>query len=286
MSEIEKALTEDDKLNTSNIFDEFDIDGEIINELEENKVKKDWMFYIQKIWNFFVYVNFILFIIVVSLFSYIYIETSDSNLFNSKEYLDSIWICNFLNWTDTSFMWACSWLSHTIQKIDFLNKKQSEENLEKVIDILKKSYEINSIKNSKEALFLIDKSKNKNDPIKILNEFDILKNDFASVEKRRIQCDNIIIDWNILKASCSSYSAGWYKNIPWFKWEKTIYTLKWTSITLASSFINYLWNSSMFNVINKQKMFESVPYFWEWNFSHKTNFKIEIQYNDIRNLPL
>jgi len=41
MSEIEKALTEDDKLNTSNIFDEFDIDGEIINELEENKVKKD-----------------------------------------------------------------------------------------------------------------------------------------------------------------------------------------------------------------------------------------------------
>ena len=283
MSEIEKNVTEDEKLNTSNIFDEFEVDEKLIDEDEKEKVKKDWIYYIKTIWNFLVYVNLILFLVVVSLFSYVYIETSDSDLFDSHGYLNPV--CDFLNWEDTSFLWDCSWLSYSIKKIDSLNKQGNEANLEKVVDVLKKSYTINSIKNSKEAIFIIDKSKNKNDPIKILNEFDILKNEFT-YDKDRIKCENIIIEADILEANCSSFSAAWYKKIPWLNWEKTIHTLHWTSVTLASSFINYISKHPKFSVIDRQKMFEIVPYFGEWNFVYKTNFKIKIKYSNVNDLSL
>jgi hypothetical protein len=49
MSEIEKYVTEDDKLNTSNIFDEFEVDDETKEQLENLNINKNSVYYMQRI---------------------------------------------------------------------------------------------------------------------------------------------------------------------------------------------------------------------------------------------
>jgi hypothetical protein len=83
-----------------------------------------------------------------------------------------------------------------------------------MISILEKTYEIDNVQNSKEAIFIIDKYKNKNDPYAILNEFDRIKNKFTSIDKKKIQCIDIVIKENIFKAKCSAFSTQWYDSIP------------------------------------------------------------------------
>jgi hypothetical protein len=86
--------------------------------------------------------------------------------------------------------------------------------MKKVITILEKTYEIDNIKNSKESIFIIDKNNNKNDPYTILNEFDRIKNEFTSIDKKKIQCNSIVIKGKIFEARCSAFSTSWYDNIP------------------------------------------------------------------------
>jgi hypothetical protein len=86
--------------------------------------------------------------------------------------------------------------------------------LKNIISILQKTYEINNIKNSKESIFIIDKNNNKNDPYSILNEFDKIKNEFTSIDKKKIKCDHIIIKGKIFEAKCYAFSTLWYDNIP------------------------------------------------------------------------
>jgi len=70
-------------------------------------------------------------------------------------------------------------LAISIKNIDKNNDILSKEFLKKTIPIIEESYEIDNVKNSKESIFIIDKSLNKNDPLFILNEFDKIKNDFT-----------------------------------------------------------------------------------------------------------
>jgi phage-related protein len=86
--------------------------------------------------------------------------------------------------------------------------------MKEVVSILEKAYEIDNIQNSKESIFIIDKNKNKNDPYLILNEFDKIKNEFTSIDKKKIQCRNVVIEGNIFEAQCSAFSTLWYDNIP------------------------------------------------------------------------
>jgi hypothetical protein len=86
-----------------------------------------------------------------------------------------------------------------------------------------------------------------------------------------------VIEGNIFEAQCSAFSTLWYDNIPWLEWEKTN-TISWTSITLASSFVNYLSKNSNIKLLKKQKLFYAQAYFWQWNYTYKTDFKIKFEY--------
>ena len=275
MSEIDK--NEEKMLDTSNIFDEFEVDDEIREEIEKIAINKDSSYYFKKSATVLKYINFLLIFVILITSSYIYLQKSESDLFNNKDYLKPI--CWVLNWYDINLLNQCSSITISNNNMDDKISNLNKTNLKKVVWILEKSYEIDSIKNSKEAIFIIDKSRNKNDPVFILNEFDKVKNDFTGTDKTQISCTNIVISWNILDAKCKSFSTAWYSNIPWFKWNNTS-NIEWTSITIASSFINFISKSDNFNVIDRQKIFDNVPYFWEWNFIYETDFNLKIEYND------
>ncbi len=276
MSELEK--NNDSKLNTSNIFDEFEVDDETRHEIEEISINKDSVYYMKKTASVLTYFNFLVFFVLLILTSYIMIEKSNSDLFNDKEYLSPI--CNILWWADINLLWECSSLAILNEKVDKNIVTISKEHFTKLVPILKKSYEKENSKNSKEAIFIIDKSKNKTDPILVLNEFDKLKNKFTWIDKDKIRCKDLKINNWVLEAKCSAYSTAWYTDIPWLKGEKTLNTISWTSITLASSFINYLSNSNKFDILEKQKIFETNPYFWEWNYIYMTDFKIRLKFKN------
>lgn len=284
MSETEK--NDDSKLNTSNIFDEFEVDEQTKQEIDDIRkdINKNWVYYMNKIWLFFKYINFLFFIVLIIAFSYIFIQKSDSDFVNNKEYLNPI--CSILSWTNSNSSSNCSSLAISIKNIDKNNDILSKEFLKKTIPIIEESYEIDNVKNSKESIFIIDKSLNKNDPLFILNEFDKIKNDFTWIDKQKIKCSDINIDGNIFEAKCSAFSTLWYDDIPWLNWEKTVNTLNWTSITLASSFINYISENDKINLLDKQKEFNIIPYFWEWNFIYKTDFKLKFEYDHGSNLAL
>ena len=145
------------------------------------------------------------------LVSYIVIQKSTVDFFNDKEYLNPF--CNILNGTTESVN-SCSSLAISINRAEKDISNLQESYMKKVVSILQKTYEIDNVKNSKESIFIIDKSKNKNEPSVILNEFDKIKNEFTSIDKKKIQCRDIVIEGKIFEAKCSAFSTLWYDNIP------------------------------------------------------------------------
>jgi len=275
MAEIENK-SEEEKINTSNIFDEFEVDDDTREEIDNLTKVKDSYYYMELVWNILKYINFVLIFIIIIWYFYYYIETTSSDFAKNKDYLNPI--CFVLNWVEEWKIWNnCSWINNSLAILEKNSEEKEIQYLKKVIPILSDSYEVESIKNSKEVLFLFDKKENKNDPIEILNEFDKLKNKFIPIKKSKIVCNDILIEENKLTAKCSSFSTSWYKDIPWIDIDKKIWG---TSITLASSFINFLWNSDNFDIIDKQKIFDKKPYFWEWEYTYKTDFKISLEYNN------
>lgn len=266
-------------LESSNIFDDFELDSDTKQELEgmSDKTIKDSDYYLSKLWMILKYLNLLFFIILSLLFSYILIQQSSSDIFKQKSYLNPV--CSILNWADYNSWNNCSSVKNSISFIDKELSDLSYNYVSKIAPILEKSYEIDNMKNSKESLFIVDKSLNKNDPILILNKFDRIKSDFTSVDKQMIKCEDVNIEWNIFEAKCSAFSDSWDDNIPWANWEKAVNIVSWTSITLASSFLNYLSKDKNIILLDKQKVFESSAYLWEWWYVYKTDFDIKFQYS-------
>ncbi len=273
MSEIEKK---EEEVNTSNIFDEFEIDEETKKDFDnlESSIKKDIFYYLDKFWNVLRFFNYTMFIVISLWLWYIFLQNTNAEFLKDQKYLAPV--CSILNW-NIPYSETCSALSVSTKKVDDQIKGLQKDYLTSIISILQKTYEIDNVKNSKESIFIIDKYRNKNDPYYILNEFDKIINEFTSVDKKKIQCDGITITWNVFEAKCGAFSTLWYDNIPWIDWDK-INTIQWTSISLASSFINYLSKIPDIKLLDRQKTFESKPYFWEWNYTYKTDFKIKFEY--------
>jgi hypothetical protein len=75
-------------------------------------------------------------------------------------------------------------------------------------------YKIENFNSSKDVVFLREKSEKKLPVLKILEEFDDLKNSFESIEKNKIKCTDIEIDNEyIFKANCEAYSTEFDKQI-------------------------------------------------------------------------
>lgn len=82
-----------------------------------------------------------------------------------------------------------------------------------------------------------------------------------------------------MEISCDAYSSRWDRNIVWLNWNnQKSENVSGTSISIASSFINFLEkNSTQFTLTDKQKEFsynDVADYGW---YSRKTNFKLSLK---------
>lgn len=269
-----------DNIDSSNIFDEFIDDSALIDEVAKTKkdINKDKFYYLKKAWLFLQSLFIILIVVSLLLYWYIYIQKNE-NLSNSK-ILDPF--CYIILWNITKNETYCSSLWYL--KVFYTNdiKELKEKNTKKIIEILEKLYEVENFNKTKEVIFLLDKSETKLKIISILKEFDNLKNTFDKIDKQKVQCNNLELDSknNLLSMTCNAYSAGYEKWLRWVDWTNDI-TLKWSSISVANSFINFIeQKSDLFNVIDRQKVFKSEITLWEkTDFTNRTTFNLKLKYN-------
>ena len=267
-------------VDTSNIFDDF---GWNWSKKLNKKSKMELIYLIKFIGVILRIVATFLFISILITSAYVNIQNSTDDKWKNKEYLGTI--CGILNGWEILWNGTCTPLAITIKDTQKIIDELSKDYLSKLIPTLVKNYEMENVKNSKESIFVINKSKQKNDPVLILDEFDKAKNLFTSIEKSKIQCENIIIEWKVIEIECTSYAGLWDDEIPGFDWDINNH-IGWTSISLASSFINYLSKSNNFNVIERQKSFSSELYSWEWSYTNKTDFSLKLEYIGPNDLSL
>jgi hypothetical protein len=212
---------------------------------------------------------------------YIYIQ--NNKLIYDKWFLDPV--CKFIIWDtpipeNTTF---CSSLSYTESYYTDELENIKLEYSQNIFSMLIWIYESENFSKTKEVSFLLNKTETKLKTLDIIEKFDKLKLDFLWIEKRRVQCNNLMIDSNtsILTMDCESYSKWYESNIIWFSWNKTDSTIGWTSISVANSFLNFIEKNSVdFELINRQKIFDTVNTVWEKSgYTMKTPFDISLKIN-------
>lgn len=274
LKEDEKIL--DNEINSSNIFEWFEgnlsLDKEVKNIKESEK--KDIFYYLSFFWRAFEILFFCLLFVFLLCLLYINIQKNDT-VINSTT-LDPF--CQLILWDLNNKYDYC-------YSVYALNKEYNKDynklinyQVSKILEIVWDVYEVDNFTKSKEVDFLINETKTKVRPLKVIEKFDNLKRGFH-IDKDIIRCNNFLIKSNnILSADCEA-SSTFYERILWFDWTNN-YMVEWTSISIASSFLNYIERkSSDFILINKQKLFTSKSIVWDnWWFNNKTHFKLELQY--------
>ncbi len=272
----------------SNIFDDFDINSELQEEVNyiKKEINKDLYDYLTSIGIFVKYTNLVIILIWIILFSYISVQ-SDETL-NNSSLLDPI--CSIiLGDKIKNNIGLCSslWYIEKQKKDELLklNKATFKEEIWRLAQVYKKENFINS----KEVIFLLEKWDSRLRPLKILSLFDDLKNKFEPLLKSKILCfDLSITDKSILTASCYAYSTWWEEAwILWFNWDVNAEKrVAWTSISLASSFLNFLEKQdSELSILEKQKIF-SIESIVDTSsvYTKRTPFSIKMKYSPKSNL--
>lgn len=271
--------------NWENIFEDFSSDELLWKDIEEIKKEetKDFYYYLSFISGILKVFNFILFVTLLIFISYNYIQKKEE--LKSYDILSPV--CNLILWDSYVDSGECYWLFAKIEEelvnVNEIEKKQ----FTKVINIISDVYTIDNFMNSESMIFLINKSENKFDPINILSEFDKLKNEFEPLDKSKIECWRIAINnQNEFDIKCTIYSSDWDNDIKDFDsiWSKL---MGWTSISIASSFIEFIEkNSNTFEILEKQKNFSSNKVSWKWIYTKSTEVNLKLKYNSINNLSL
>ena len=267
--------------DSKNIFDDFEDDAGLIDEVNSIKKKKnkDLFFYFEKLWGALQNIFWSGFIIILLMSLYIHIQ-NDTQLSNSN-LLDPF--CPIILWDindpEYSYCSSVSYLENTYtSKLSKLKVEQTES----ILDILVDLYSFENFTKSKDVLFLLYKTENKLSVLWVLEKFDDLKNEFNNLDKEKIQCNNISIDWeeSVLSMSCIAYSAWFERGLRWFDGTDDI-TLKWTSVSIANSFLNFIdKKSDIFNILNRQKIFNSSNALWDdTDFTNQTSFSLNLKYN-------
>jgi len=285
IDDLEEKKDELEEEKSLNIFDDFNQDDSLLEEVDQIKQDRDRdiYYYFAKAWKV-LQVIFVLWLLLVAiLYSYIYVQNKIYTWESKDNQL--LWPFCFilLNWVDYDLN-DCT--SIATLKDDYTNKlsdvkvKQSKQ----ILNVVKWVYEIENFTKTKDVIFLNDKTEWKLKVLKILEEFDNLKNEFASVDKQIIQCQNIKIDQvkEVITMNCNAYSAWFESWIRWFdgKNEPGSY-VKWTSISIANSFLNFIsLESKTFTIIDRQKLFKSDSIVWsKTGFTSKTPFVLKLKYN-------
>jgi len=267
------------EISIENIFEDFQDNSDLWDEIEqvEKQIQKDFLYYLNLTWTIFKYLNIVLFILIIIWFSYIYIQKDNSWVFNDSPFLQIV--CPVLIWWGISLEDStCSPLTSSINNYQSKLKQRKDDTLSKTLDTIKDAYVIEDLISSDKVGFALDKTQNKQNPLFILTKFDNLKKSFTWLDKSQIQCSNIVIKDNSFSAHCSSYSSSWNSWITWFNWSKwSSDTVAWTSISIASSFLNYLELDPNIILENKQKTFSQENVI-DWAYINKTNFDVKFNY--------
>ncbi len=278
-----------DDFSVSNIFDDFWDNSEFEDDINKKQleIQKDVYYYLWIIAWVLKYINIFLFILII--FVYIYVNIQNS--YKSSEVLNPV--CSFLLWDkidinklDNMWTWGvigCPSVTLADKLYNDAINQTSKKIYIKLLKVATDYYTMKDFINSKEVVFLLDKSENKKNPLKLLSEFDKAKNTFLWNDRLKIQCKNINVTDSMFTANCDAFSSSWdSKKIPGFNWSKTLNNLKsWTSISVASSFLNFLERQDNFILLNKQKVFKIQEVAWEGSYSYKTPFTIKIEKREL-----
>jgi len=282
---LETSWAKNSNVNSENIFDEFTDSQEIKKELEKTDKdnEKDIYYYFKKIGWLLLAVNIISFLFIIACFGYVFIQNNDVK----KEYSFLTPICSLFLWSDSIYLWTCYWVTPALEensnKLNNLLMLQSQ----KILPLLWDKYSLENYNLSKKVSFLLEKWETRLKPLEILSQFDAMKDLFSSVDKSEITCYNITIENNIISMTCDSFSSDWNEDI--LNVDDTFLKTMpgwWTSISKASSFINFFeqyWDSP-FTIINKPEYYTSET--TTWPYTRKTTFQFSLRYTEISELEI
>lgn len=284
MSLDKKEEISDNDVSSSNIFEDFDTNKNLIDEVEKLKTEynKDMFYYLSLFWKIIQTIFWLLLLLFIVLYSYIYVQNNES--FSNKQFLDPF--CFIINWTDKEVPWStsCSSASATnsLLKESVIDLKVKQ--FELIKSILPIAIEQDNFLKTKEISFLLDKSTNRLKILDVLNEFNTLKNEFTSTSwKSKLVCSNLSIDsiTEEISMSCNSFYNWFDKGIIWFTADSKDSWVYGTSMSYANSFLNYIEKKSdSFTLVNRQKSFTvsqmSPDNFW---YTNVTNFTLTLKIN-------
>lgn len=267
-----------DDIDTSNIFEELSEDSDLKQEVKGivESQDKDLFYYLSSIWWYLQTIFWLFLFILVLLYGYIFIQ--DSLKIKNNNILDPF--CMIFLWDVENTNTFCSSIASLNEQYSTELKQLKENQTKEIISILEQLYKLENFLKTKEVIFLKNASDLKTPVLKILEEFDTLKNTFEPVEKEKIKCYDIEIDHeNIFQARCDVFSAWYESEIKGFDGTDDFVT-KWTSISIANSFLNFIEKTSKhFTILDRQKIFSSQDISWDrtW-FTNKTTFYIKLKY--------
>ena len=279
-SEQGESILQEDQ-NPWNIFEDFTGDSSLDKDVQniERDQKRDIFFYLKKTSFFLKLSNLIFF----TIFSFFILYAFFQNNAELKNYSYFSPICWFFLWDAIPENGSCYPLLSYLESKKWDYEKERQQQVLQVSEMIGDIYEIKNFAYSKTMNFLLDKTRNRLKPTEILSEFNDVKSKFEPIDKSKVECYNIVInDKNEFSASCDAYSSDWDTNIVELKDGAIIKSQKWwTSVSVASSFIDFLNNhpDSRFYVLDKQKVFSSETVSGKWIFTKKTSFNLKLKYS-------
>ena len=274
------------KMTTDNILEVFskDMMREKKKELQENLAGKDQVYYIGKLTLAFKSLFFLFLFISITLTTYSYIQKNEEA--SDLWYFDSIcWI--FLGTEAKNLHGSCGSLASVKKEYDERIDKVKDEQAQSITNLLDRVYALDNFLFTEDISFLLEKSSAKLPVTKMLQEFSQLKDAFVSTKwVYTIECSEVALNnnWEMI-LSCTAYTSDWSdSNIIWFNGQITGWNkISWTSITVASSFINYIKNqANEFKILEATNLYSFSDNIEEWKerYTKSTDFELTLKYTN------
>jgi len=282
-----KETEKQNTINTENIFDEFVESQENSWEIDASiKNTRGIYDYLQGVNYVLMFLNICLFFIIVifSFYNYFQAKEEKTNIAFLKP------VCWFLLGDVYSSGQDCNSVSSVLPEYQEQIRELQDDIGGSLTDLMVDIYSMNNFSYSKKVSFLLDATHGRMKPLTILKDFDTIKTEFtSSFERSNVSCKNLTIsEWNILSISCDVFSSDWDTSIIDIR-NGVRSTLPgwWTSISRASSFINFIENhdSKSFSIVEKPWELNSSQTSDGWPYTQVTSIDLILEYNNTEYLP-
>lgn len=276
----------DKKMTTDNILEVFskDMMREKKKEIQENLGGRDQVYYINKLTLFAKTLFFLFFFISITLTTYSYIQKNEEAI--DLNYLSSV--CWLFLWKEAADLYGDCWSLASVKKeYDEKTNRIKWSQAEYITGLLDRVYALDNFLFTEDVSFLLEKSSSKLPVTKMLQEFSQLKDAFVSTKwVYTIECREVTLNnnWEML-LSCTSYTSDWSdSNIIWFNGQVTWWNkISGTSITVASSFINYIQSqANEFKILEATTLYSFSDNIEEWKerYTKSTDFELTLKYTN------